>query len=64
MMCSIASNVNPRAKRNIQPSCHSRTKNLADKVRQADVLIAAIGIAEFVQVRRCPTHPSFKNTHS
>jgi methylenetetrahydrofolate dehydrogenase (NADP+)/methenyltetrahydrofolate cyclohydrolase len=28
--------------------CHSRTKNLADVVRTADILIAAIGRAEFV----------------
>jgi len=29
--------------------CHSRTKNLADAVRQADILIAAIGRTEMVQ---------------
>jgi len=29
--------------------CHSRTKNLADVVRQADILIAAIGKMEFVR---------------
>jgi methylenetetrahydrofolate dehydrogenase (NADP+)/methenyltetrahydrofolate cyclohydrolase len=29
--------------------CHSRTKNLADVVRQADILIAAIGRTEMVQ---------------
>lgn len=29
--------------------CHSRTQNLPDMCRQADVLIAAIGMAEFVQ---------------
>jgi len=29
--------------------CHSRTKNLADVVRQADILIAAIGRAEMVR---------------
>jgi methylenetetrahydrofolate dehydrogenase (NADP+)/methenyltetrahydrofolate cyclohydrolase len=28
--------------------CHSRTKNLAEIVRSADILIAAIGKAEFV----------------
>lgn len=28
--------------------CHSRTKNLAELSRQADILIAAVGIAEFV----------------
>ena len=28
--------------------CHSRTKNLAEVVRQGDIVIAAIGIAEFV----------------
>lgn len=29
--------------------CHSRTKNLPDVVRQADIVIAAIGRAEFVK---------------
>lgn len=29
--------------------CHSRTKNIADVVRQADILIAAIGKMEFVR---------------
>jgi methylenetetrahydrofolate dehydrogenase (NADP+)/methenyltetrahydrofolate cyclohydrolase len=29
--------------------CHSRTKNIADVVRQADILIAAIGRTEMVQ---------------
>lgn len=29
--------------------CHSRTKNLADKVRSADIVIAAVGIPEFVK---------------
>ncbi len=29
--------------------CHSRTKNLADVVRQADVLVAAVGQAEMVK---------------
>jgi len=29
--------------------CHSRTKNIAEVVRQADILIAAIGKTEFVQ---------------
>jgi methylenetetrahydrofolate dehydrogenase (NADP+)/methenyltetrahydrofolate cyclohydrolase/formyltetrahydrofolate synthetase len=29
--------------------CHSRTKNLADIVKTADILVAAIGKAEFVQ---------------
>ncbi len=29
--------------------CHSRTKNIADVVRQADIVIAAIGKAEFVR---------------
>ena len=29
--------------------CHSRTKNLADVVRQADIIIAAIGRAEMVR---------------
>ena len=28
--------------------CHSRTANLADHCRRADILIAAIGVAEFV----------------
>lgn len=28
--------------------CHSRTKNLADVVKSADIIIAALGIAEFV----------------
>ena len=28
--------------------CHSRTQNLADITRQADILIAAIGKAHFV----------------
>lgn len=31
--------------------CHSRTKNLAAITRQADILIAAIGIPEFVKAR-------------
>jgi methylenetetrahydrofolate dehydrogenase (NADP+)/methenyltetrahydrofolate cyclohydrolase len=29
--------------------CHSRTKNIAEMTRQADILIAAVGIAEFVK---------------
>ncbi len=29
--------------------CHSRTQNIADEVRQADILVAAIGKAQFVQ---------------
>lgn len=29
--------------------CHSRTRNMADIVRQADVVVAAIGQAEYVQ---------------
>jgi len=29
--------------------CHSRTKNLADKIREADILIAAVGRAEMVK---------------
>jgi len=29
--------------------CHSRTKNLAEKTRNADILIAAIGVPEFVK---------------
>ena len=29
--------------------CHSRTKNLADKIRQADIVVAAVGRPEFVQ---------------
>jgi methylenetetrahydrofolate dehydrogenase (NADP+)/methenyltetrahydrofolate cyclohydrolase len=29
--------------------CHSRTANLADHCRRADILIAAIGVAEFVK---------------
>ncbi len=28
--------------------CHSRTKNLAEKTRQADILVAAVGIEKFV----------------
>ena len=28
--------------------CHSRTKDLADKARKADILVVAIGRAEFV----------------
>ena len=28
--------------------CHSRTKNLADVTRQADILVVAIGKADFV----------------
>src|SRR3972149_4933332 len=35
--------------------CHSRTKNIADVVRQADIIIAAIGKMEFV--RGEPTTP-------
>jgi methylenetetrahydrofolate dehydrogenase (NADP+)/methenyltetrahydrofolate cyclohydrolase len=29
--------------------CHSRTKNLAEKTRQADILIAAVGVAGFIK---------------
>ena len=29
--------------------CHSRTRNLAETTRQADILIAAVGIAKFVK---------------
>jgi len=29
--------------------CHSRTKDLAEKVRQADVLIAAVGVPEMIK---------------
>jgi methylenetetrahydrofolate dehydrogenase (NADP+)/methenyltetrahydrofolate cyclohydrolase len=29
--------------------CHSRTKNLADVTRQGDILIAAMGVPEFVK---------------
>ena len=29
--------------------CHSRTKNLAEKTRQADILVAAVGIPEFIK---------------
>lgn len=29
--------------------CHSRTKNLADKVRAADLVVAAVGIPQFVK---------------
>ena len=29
--------------------CHSRTKDLAEKTRQADILIAAVGIPEFIK---------------
>jgi len=29
--------------------CHSRTKNIEDKVRQADIVVAAIGKTEFVR---------------
>ena len=29
--------------------CHSRTKNMADITRQADILVAAVGIPEFVK---------------
>jgi len=28
--------------------CHSRTKNLAEKTRNADILVVAVGIAKFV----------------
>ena len=28
--------------------CHSRTENLSDKTRQADILIAAVGVPEFI----------------
>ncbi len=31
--------------------CHSRTKNLSSITKQADILIAAIGVAEFVKPR-------------
>jgi methylenetetrahydrofolate dehydrogenase (NADP+) / methenyltetrahydrofolate cyclohydrolase len=30
--------------------CHSKTKNLADKAKQADILVVAIGKAEYVSV--------------
>lgn len=29
--------------------CHSRTKNLAEKTRQADILVAAVGIPNFIK---------------
>ena len=29
--------------------CHSKTKNLAEKVKQADVIVAAVGIPKFVK---------------
>ena len=29
--------------------CHSRTKNLADVTRQGDILVAAMGVPEFVK---------------
>jgi methylenetetrahydrofolate dehydrogenase (NADP+)/methenyltetrahydrofolate cyclohydrolase len=29
--------------------CHSRTKQLADKVRQADLVVAAVGVPEMIQ---------------
>lgn len=29
--------------------CHSRTKNLAEKTKQADILIAAVGVAGFIK---------------
>ena len=29
--------------------CHSKTANLADKVRQADIVVAAVGVPRFVQ---------------
>ncbi len=29
--------------------CHSRTRDLADKVRQADIVVAAVGVPNFVQ---------------
>jgi methylenetetrahydrofolate dehydrogenase (NADP+) / methenyltetrahydrofolate cyclohydrolase len=29
--------------------CHSRTQHLAEKVRAADVLVAAVGVAELIQ---------------
>lgn len=29
--------------------CHSRTKNLSEKTRQADILVAAVGIPEFIK---------------
>jgi methylenetetrahydrofolate dehydrogenase (NADP+)/methenyltetrahydrofolate cyclohydrolase len=29
--------------------CHSRTRNLAEHVRRADVVIAAVGVPEFVK---------------
>ena len=31
--------------------CHSRTKNLAALTRQADILVAAIGVSEFIKSR-------------
>jgi methylenetetrahydrofolate dehydrogenase (NADP+)/methenyltetrahydrofolate cyclohydrolase len=34
--------------------CHSKTSNLADICRQADVLIAAIGRPKFVTIVSCP----------
>jgi len=29
--------------------CHSRTKDLAEKTRNADILVAAVGIPEFIK---------------
>lgn len=29
--------------------CHSRTKNLSEKTKQADILVAAVGIPEFIK---------------
>jgi methylenetetrahydrofolate dehydrogenase (NADP+)/methenyltetrahydrofolate cyclohydrolase len=29
--------------------CHSRTKNLEEKVKQADIVVAAVGIAKFIK---------------
>ena len=29
--------------------CNSKTKNLADKLKEADIIVAAMGVAKFVK---------------
>lgn len=35
--------------------CHSRTRNLPDVVRTADILVAAMGKSEFIKGRFVPS---------
>jgi methylenetetrahydrofolate dehydrogenase (NADP+) / methenyltetrahydrofolate cyclohydrolase len=44
ILCQKADNANATV-----TLCHSRTRNIADHCRQADIIVAAIGVAEFVK---------------